>query len=201
MTLPAYAMNVASFPEMYERWLVGPLFQPFAETVLDRANLRSGDRVLDIACGTGIVARLALNRLSGNGRVVGIDVSPQMLAVAHTIEPRIRYTWRSVDGDAQSLPLWQQEIDRIDDAIVRLLAERAMVVKDAARFKRDPFQVSAPERQAQVYARVRALAERHNPGFNGGFEGLPDVVEAAYRALVAGYTACEARYFGETEPL
>jgi hypothetical protein len=37
-------------------------------------------------------------------------------AVLHTIEPRIRYTWRSVDGDAQSLPLWQQEIDRIDDA-------------------------------------------------------------------------------------
>ena len=101
MTLPAYAMNVASFPEMYERWLVGPLFQPFAEIVLDRANLRPGDRVLDIACGTGIVARLALNRLSGNGRVVGIDVSPQMLAVAHTIEPRIE--WR--EGNAGALPL------------------------------------------------------------------------------------------------
>lgn len=93
------------------------------------------------------------------------------------------------------------EIDRLDDAIVRLLAERAMYVKDAARFKRDAFQVSAPARQAQVFARVRALAEAHGPTFNGGFEGLPDVVEAAYRALVAGYIACEQTYFGQTEPV
>ena len=95
----------------------------------------------------------------------------------------------------------RREIDRLDDAIVRLLAERAMYVKDAARFKRDAFQVSAPARQAQVFAHVRELAARHNPQFNGGFEGLPDVVEAAYRALVAGYIACEQNYFGQTVPL
>jgi isochorismate pyruvate lyase len=76
-----------------------------------------------------------------------------------------------------------------------------MYVKDAARFKRDAFQVSAPARQAQVYAHVRALAQRHNPAFNGGFEGLPEVVESAYRALVAGYIACEQNYFGQTEPV
>jgi isochorismate pyruvate lyase len=93
----------------------------------------------------------------------------------------------------------RREIDRIDEAIVRLLAERAMYVKDAARFKRDAFQVSAPARQAQVFAHARALAERHNPDFNGGFDGLPEVVEAAYRALVAGYIACEQKYFGQTE--
>ena len=91
----------------------------------------------------------------------------------------------------------RREIDRIDDAVVQLLAERAMYVKDAARFKRDAFQVSAPARQAQVFARVRELAARHDRGF----EGLPDVVEAAYRALVAGYIACEQNYFGATEPV
>jgi isochorismate pyruvate lyase len=95
----------------------------------------------------------------------------------------------------------RSEIDRIDEAIVRLLAERAMYVKDAARFKRDAFQVSAPARQAQVFARVRALAERHQPDFNGGFAGLADVVESAYRALVAGYIACEQNYFGQTEAI
>jgi isochorismate pyruvate lyase len=95
----------------------------------------------------------------------------------------------------------RREIDRLDDAIVCLLAERAMYVKDAARFKRDAFQVSAPARQAEVFARVRALAERHQPEFNGGFAGLPDVVEAAYRTLVAGYIACEQNYFGETEAI
>jgi isochorismate pyruvate lyase len=95
----------------------------------------------------------------------------------------------------------RHEIDRIDEEIVRLLAERAMYVKDAARFKRDAFQVSAPARQAQVFAHVRALAERHNPDFNGGFDGLPDLVEATYRALVAGSIACEQNYFGQTEPI
>ena len=102
---------------------------------------------------------------------------------------------------ADALAGIRREIDRIDDAVVRLLAERAMYVKDAARFKRDAFQVSAPARQAQVFAHVRELAERHNPTFNGGFEGLPEVVEAAYRALVAGYIANEQQYFGLTEPV
>lgn len=102
---------------------------------------------------------------------------------------------------ADNLAGLRREIDRIDEQVVQLLAERAMYVKDAARFKRDAFQVSAPARQAEVFARVRALAERHDPAFNGGFEGLPDVVEAAYRSLVAGYIACEQNYFGRTEPI
>jgi isochorismate pyruvate lyase len=102
---------------------------------------------------------------------------------------------------ADNLAGVRREIDRLDGAIVQLLAERAMYVKDAARFKRDAFQVSAPARQAQVFAHVRELAVRHAPDFNGGFEGLPDVVEAAYRALVAGYIACEQNYFGTTEPI
>ena len=106
--------------------------------------------------------------------------------------------YRPLAGDLAGV---RREIDRIDEAIVRLLAERAMYVKDAARFKRDAFQVSAPARQAQVFARVRELAARHEPGFNGGFAGLPDVVDSAYRALVAGYIACEQRYFGDTEAI
>ena len=120
-------------------------------------------------------------------------------------DPRALPVRRFRDPDyrplAEDLAGIRREIDRIDDDVVRLLAERAMFVKDAARFKRDAFQVSAPARQAQVFAHVRALAERHNPPFNGGFDGLPEVVEAAYRALVAGYIANEQQYFGLTEPM
>ncbi|MBV7484428.1 chorismate mutase [Bordetella sp. BOR01] len=82
-------------------------------------------------------------------------------------------------------------IDRLDDEIVRLIAERAMYVKDAARFKRDAFQVSAPARQAEVYARARELARRHDQGF----ENLEEVVEATYRAMVAAFIANEQHYF------
>jgi len=91
----------------------------------------------------------------------------------------------------------RDEIDRLDDAIVALMAERAMYVKDAARFKRDAYQVSAPARQAEVYAKVRALADRHNRGF----ENLPDVVETAYRAMVAAFIANEQSYFLNTQPI
>jgi ubiquinone/menaquinone biosynthesis C-methylase UbiE len=97
-------MSVSSFPEMYERWLVGPLFRPFAEVLVERAHLAAGDRVLDIACGTGIAARLAKERV-GHSPVVGIDASPQMLDVARTIAPEIE--WRT--GNAGALPLKKGE--------------------------------------------------------------------------------------------
>ncbi len=82
-------------------------------------------------------------------------------------------------------------IDRLDDDIVRLIAERAMYVKDAARFKRDAFQVRAPARQAQVFDKARALATRHN----AGFANLEQVVDATYRAMVAAFIANEQTYF------
>jgi ubiquinone/menaquinone biosynthesis C-methylase UbiE len=98
-------MDRASFPEMYERELVGPLFRPWAELTLKQAGLSAGDRVLDIACGTGIVARLAAQQLGGSGLVVGVDISPDMLAVARSIAPEI--DWR--EGNASALPLREGE--------------------------------------------------------------------------------------------
>jgi ubiquinone/menaquinone biosynthesis C-methylase UbiE len=94
-------MKQASFPEMYERWLVTPLFRPWAELTLDEVKLSAGDRVLDIACGTGVVARAARQRLGDAIQVVGIDLSPDMLAVARAVAPGI--DWR--EGSAGALPL------------------------------------------------------------------------------------------------
>jgi isochorismate pyruvate lyase len=122
------------------------------------------------------------------------EPDPQAAPVRRFTDP----TYRPLAPDLAAV---RREIDRIDEAVIQLLAERAMYVKDAARFKRDAFQVSAPARQAQVFARIRELAVRHEPAFNGGFVGLPDVVESAYRALVAGFIACEQSYFGETEAI
>ena len=86
-------------------------------------------------------------------------------------------------------------IDTLDDQIVDLLAQRASYVRDATRFKADAFQVAAPARQEQVFARVRALAvDRGN-----AFPGLEEIVESTYRTLVAGFIASEQRLFDETE--
>jgi ubiquinone/menaquinone biosynthesis C-methylase UbiE len=94
-------MGQQSFPEMYERWLVGPLFKPWAEMTFDQLALSPRDRVLDIACGTGIVARVARERVGDAGYVLGVDVSPDMLAVARSVAPSI--DWR--EGNANALPL------------------------------------------------------------------------------------------------
>ncbi|MEO8545102.1 MAG: chorismate mutase [Burkholderiaceae bacterium] len=89
----------------------------------------------------------------------------------------------------------RERIDALDAQIVGLLAERALCVRDATRFKSDAFQVSAPARQAQVFAKVRALALPHE----ARFPGMADVVESTYRTLVAGFIAGEDRFFHATE--
>ena len=91
----------ATFPELYEKTLVPALFRPWAELMLQRAAPQRGARVLDVACGTGIVARLARERLGNGAKVVGVDVAPPMIAMARSVAPEI--DWRV--GDAGALPL------------------------------------------------------------------------------------------------
>jgi ubiquinone/menaquinone biosynthesis C-methylase UbiE len=104
MTLPN-PRNPSSFAEMYERHLVEPFFGPWAEVILQRLEPAAGEGLLDVACGTGIVARLAKERLGGEARVVGVDLNPQMLAVAKAIAPNI--DWR--EGNAGALPVGDAE--------------------------------------------------------------------------------------------
>lgn len=89
------------------------------------------------------------------------------------------------------------KIDALDAQIVDLLAQRALCVKDATRFKRDAFQVAAPARQAQVFQRVRDLCAPHADSF----PKFADVVEASYRTLVAGFIEGEKDLFAITEEI
>jgi SAM-dependent methyltransferase len=68
-----------SIPEHYDRYLVPYLFEPWTAVLLDFAEVGEGDRVLDIASGTGVVARAAARRVGAGGRVVASDISPVML--------------------------------------------------------------------------------------------------------------------------
>jgi ubiquinone/menaquinone biosynthesis C-methylase UbiE len=72
----------ASVPEAYDRFMSPQLFEPWAGELLRRAELRSGLSVLDVASGTGSVARAAAAAVGPDGRVVASDISPAMLAVA-----------------------------------------------------------------------------------------------------------------------
>jgi ubiquinone/menaquinone biosynthesis C-methylase UbiE len=94
-----------SFTEIYERVLVKPLFRPFAEELVARLRPTPGDSLIDVACGTGIAARVARERLGPGARIVGVDVAPAMLAVARNVDSTI--DWR--DGSATSLPVADDE--------------------------------------------------------------------------------------------
>lgn len=89
----------------------------------------------------------------------------------------------STPEQCESLAMVRAEIDRLDEQIVRLLAERGGYVLAAARFKTSAHEVRAPQRVEQVVERVRALALQHG--------ALPDVVERCYRALIEAFTDAE----------
>lgn len=107
--------------------------------------------------------------------------------------PLRRFKEPSYQTIAANLTDLRTQIDTLDDSIIGLMAKRAMLVKDAARFKADHFQVSAPQRQAEVFAKARQRAMRHNLGF----EGFEDVVEQSYRTMVTQFVAKESLYFDQ----
>jgi ubiquinone/menaquinone biosynthesis C-methylase UbiE len=96
---------VGSVPENYERYLVPDIFVSWAEDLVEMAALRPGERVLDIACGTGIVARVAARKLGGSGSVLGLDLSAPMLETARAAAAAegMAVEWR--EGSAVKLPL------------------------------------------------------------------------------------------------
>ena len=73
----------------YENLFVPALFEAWTKHLVEGAGIREGSHVLDVACGTGVLARSALARVGPNGRVVGADPAPGMLAAAKEIEDAI----------------------------------------------------------------------------------------------------------------
>lgn len=98
----------ASAAEIYDEFFVPALFGAWAPRVLDAAGVRRGMRVLDVACGTGVLARSAAERV-GAGAVVGLDVNPGMLAVARRHHAAI--DWR--EGRAEKLPFEDASFDAV----------------------------------------------------------------------------------------
>jgi len=101
-----------SAPEVYERELVPAVFGPWAPILIDLAQPKLGERVVDIACGTGIVARMAAVRVGSTGIVAGIDLNPGMLTVARsmsTSNEAASIQWHEASADM--LPLRDSSFD------------------------------------------------------------------------------------------
>ncbi|HEX2153222.1 MAG TPA: methyltransferase domain-containing protein [Acidimicrobiia bacterium] len=98
----------ATAAEVYEAFFLPALFAQWAGQVLDAAYVSPGDHLLDVGCGTGVVAREALARVGHGGRVVGVDPNEGMLAVAQRT-PRVE--WRT--GVAEDLPFADASFDAV----------------------------------------------------------------------------------------
>jgi ubiquinone/menaquinone biosynthesis C-methylase UbiE len=90
--------------ELYQRHLVPAVTAGWAVGLVDRVGLRRGERVLDVACGTGVVARVAAERVGRTGRVAGIDINAVMLGVARSLQAGAGASVAFVQGSALSLP-------------------------------------------------------------------------------------------------
>jgi ubiquinone/menaquinone biosynthesis C-methylase UbiE len=97
----------AEAAEAYEARFVPALFAQWAPRLVELAGIAPGQAVLDVACGTGIVARTAADLIGDRGRIVGLDLNDAMLGVARRIRPDIE--WRQ--GDVARLPFADGSFD------------------------------------------------------------------------------------------
>lgn len=95
--------------EIYDEMFVPALFAHWGPIISDIAQIRQGDSVLDVACGTGALARAALDRVGPGGKVVGLDPNMDMLSVAQRNNSRIE--WR--EGRAETLPFAAESFDAV----------------------------------------------------------------------------------------
>lgn len=116
--------------EVYEARFVPAIFAEWAPLLVDLAAVRPGQRVLDVACGTGIVARTVADRLAGDGRVVGVDLNEAMLAVARRVCPDL--AWQQ--GDATALPFPDRSFDVVlCQMALMFFPDRTAALREMAR--------------------------------------------------------------------
>lgn len=148
----------ASAPELYERYLVPAITSVWANDLLDRIRPTREESVLDIACGTGVVARLVEQRGHG-GRLIGIDLNTAMLAVARKRSPAVEW----IEGSALNLPFEAGSFDVVLCQLgLQFFPDRPLALKEMVRVLKPGGRAglsvySAIERTPAAHAFVQAL--------------------------------------------
>jgi len=133
----ASAFTDLNIPQNYHKYLEPYIFQPWAERLLDFADLKSGQTVLDVASGTGAVARAAARRLGPYGRVVASDISPVMVAtiITHGSDGAPIDT---LECQATSLTVQDHSFDMVlCQQGLPFIPERARAIREMRRAVRD----------------------------------------------------------------
>ena len=99
--------------ESYENYMVPGLFAPWSSHLIQIANPQPGEHVLDVACGTGIVARQIAPRVGPQGIIIGLDLDPDKINVARAMAKREGLTIEWKTGPAEQLPFSDGSFDLI----------------------------------------------------------------------------------------
>jgi ubiquinone/menaquinone biosynthesis C-methylase UbiE len=191
--------------ELYQRYLVPAITTKWAEDLLDRARPRAREAVLDVACGTGVVARLAARRVAP-AQVTGLDLNPGMLAVARGVPNEgAQISW--IEGSALDLPFPPASFDVVLCQLGlqffpdqrRALGEMRRVLKDIGRAA---LSVYGPiERTPGAYAFVLALDEvlgADSSRIKRGEHSFTDPAQLETLLHDAGFIAVDVQTVGQT---
>ena len=133
MTTQDKGQVTGSAAEIYDEFFVPALFQDWSDRVADHAQIQAGQSVLDVACGTGVLARAVHNRVGHTGQVVGIDINEGMLAVARSKSAEIE--WKH--NPAESLPFETGSFDAVVSQFGLMFFEnRALAIDEIIRVLR-----------------------------------------------------------------
>ncbi len=153
-----------SAAEAFERFLVPPIFGPWSAALVDLAAPRPGERVLDIACGTGVAARYAAGLVGAEGRVAGIDINAGMIAHARTLDAAGAIEW--CEGSVIEMPWGDGEFDvAVCNQGLQFFPDRAASIAEIHRVLKAGGRLAAnvygePEGCPGHHAVIRALQTR-----------------------------------------
>ena len=128
MNAPPLESQVAA-ARAYEALFVPALFEQWAPKVADAAQLMAGQRVLDVACGTGVLAREAARRTGRTGYVAGLDPNAGMLAAARESSPSV--DWRL--GTGEDLPFADASFDAVVNQFGLMFMDRGVAIREMLR--------------------------------------------------------------------
>lgn len=119
-------------PQNYERFFVPAIGEPVAKDLIRKAELQPGERVLDVACGTGIIARLSLQQVGETGSVTGLDINPGMLAVARSVTQDSSIEWH--EASAEDMPFPDDSFDVVICQLgIQFMEDRSAALQEMYR--------------------------------------------------------------------
>ncbi|MEW6582510.1 MAG: methyltransferase domain-containing protein [Actinomycetota bacterium] len=181
----------------YERYFVPAIGAPLAHDLVELAELQPGEHVVDIACGTGIVTRLAAELVGGDGTVAGVDVNPGMLQVAHKAAGNPAIEWHQ--ASAEALPLGDATFDvALCQMGLQFFPDRPGALREMRRVLRPGGRVvlNVPGPTPPALAVLEQALRRHIGPAAGGFVAavfsLHDTDEVRTLLEGAGFADVEA---------